>query len=114
MRACYSSSNGGATEPNGCVWNIVRESGGRYSCGASDPYLQAVPDPADVAAVGPSGPKPQRSWTGTLASWQIENAVGRAGYYIGSFLPPGPSDPAPPGGWGFVGGGRHPREGGRP
>ena len=86
IRAYYSSSNGGATEPNGCVWNVVRDSSGRYSCGSSDPYLQAVPDPADVAAVGPSGPNPQRAWTVTLASWQIESAVSRSGYYIGSFI----------------------------
>ena len=86
IRAYYSSSNGGATEPNGCVWNIVRDSSGRYACGSSDPYLQAVPDPADIAAVGPSGPNPQRWWVVTLASWQIENAVARSGYYIGSFI----------------------------
>ena len=86
IRAYYASSDGGATEGNGCVWNISGSAGGGYSCGPSSPYLSAVPDLADLAAVGPTGPNPHRTWVVTLQSWQIENAVLRSGYNIGAFI----------------------------
>jgi SpoIID/LytB domain protein len=96
VKAYYSSANGGSSDSPGCVWNLVKIAG-RYSCGSGEPYLVPVPDPAELAAVGPSGPNPHRSWTVTIPSWQIENAVARNGYNIGSFISLDLSNAAPGG-----------------
>lgn len=97
IRAYYASSDGGATDNSGCVWGISGSAYGGYSCGTMIPYLNTVPDPADLAAVGPSGPNPHRSWVVVLQSWQIENAVAASGYNIGSFVSLDLSDRAPGG-----------------
>ncbi len=86
IRAYYASSDGGAVDANGCVWNVARTPSGGYACGPSLPYLGPVADPADLAAVGPNGPNPHRSWVVSVGSAQIENAVAASGAYIGSFL----------------------------
>lgn len=86
IRAYYASSSGGAVERDGCVWNLVRV-GGTWTCGASQPYLQVVNDPADLSAADPRGPNPHRQWVRTFQAWEIRQAVlNMAGIDIGAFI----------------------------
>ncbi len=86
IRAYYASSDGGSVDANGCVWNVIRTPSGGYACGSNLPYLAPLADPADLAAVGPNGPNPHRSWVVSVGAAQIENAVAASGQYVGSFV----------------------------
>lgn len=97
IRAYYSSSDGGSTESNGCVWNLVKTATGSYTCGSAEPYLTAVPDPADLAAYDSRGPNPQRTWVRSFTATDIENALSAMGLYIGSYVSIDLSNTAPGG-----------------
>jgi stage II sporulation protein D len=87
IRAYYASSDGGVTERNGCVFDLVPDATGHYSCNPSEPYLQVVTDPADLRAFDSRGPNPHTSWTVSVTGAQLTDAVKRkTGRDIGSFV----------------------------
>jgi SpoIID/LytB domain protein len=87
IRAYYASSNGGATERDGCVFDLVPLPSGAIQCNPSQPYLQVVNDPADLAAFDSRGPNPHRSWNVSVTAQEIVDAVReRTGTDIGSFV----------------------------
>jgi SpoIID/LytB domain protein len=75
IRAYFASSNGGYTLPYGCFGNRVASSGSSWVCtpDPNQPYLGAVPDPADRLVTSPANPR--ASWTVTLTGQQIRDAV---------------------------------------
>jgi len=75
IRAYFASSNGGYTLPYGCFGNRVVSSGSSWVCtpDPNQPYLGAVPDPADRAVTSPANPR--ASWTVTLTGSEIRSAV---------------------------------------
>ena len=75
IRAYFASSNGGYTLPYGCFGNRVVRSGSTWVCtpDPNQPYLGAVPDPADRAVTSPANPR--ASWTVTFTGDQIRGAV---------------------------------------
>ncbi len=75
IRAYFASSNGGYTLPYGCFGNRVVRSGPSWVCtpDPNQPYLGAVPDPADRAVNSPANPR--ASWTVTFTGQQIRDAV---------------------------------------
>jgi SpoIID/LytB domain protein len=79
VKTYFSSSSGGYTLEFGCWGNRVVRSGGTWVCtpDPTQPYLAAVPDPADRAVTNP--PNARASWSVTLTSAQIANAVICAG-----------------------------------
>jgi SpoIID/LytB domain protein len=88
IRAYFSSSSGGYTVSVGC-WN------GGTTCKPSDPWLVAVPDPADLAVIVPT-PNKQANWTVTFSSGQIRNAIlSYRGVDIGTLLSTDVSNQAP-------------------
>ena len=88
IRAYFASSSGGYTVSVGC-WNHGT------TCGPSDPWLTAVPDPADLAVQIPT-PNKQASWTVTFSSGQIRNAIlNYRGIDIGTLLSTDVSNQAP-------------------
>ena len=90
IRAYFSSSSGGYTVANGC-WNHGT------SCGPSDPYLVAVPDPADLAVSVPV-PNKHASWSVTFTSDQLRGAlISYRGVDIGTLLSVDVSNQAPAG-----------------
>jgi SpoIID/LytB domain protein len=85
VRAYFASSNGGYTLPYGCFGNRVVNNGSTWVCtpDPTQPYLGAVPDPADRAVTSPANPR--ASWTVTFSGSEIRNAVLRCnGTDIGS------------------------------
>ncbi len=97
IRAYYASSHGGATDSDGCVWGLVR-AGSSWTCGAGEPYLSAVQDPADALARDPRGPNPQRFWTRTFTGAQMRQLViAASGTDIGDFVAVDLSNRAPGG-----------------
>ena len=87
IRAYYSSSNGGATERDGCVFDLVPSASGAIVCNPSQPYLLVVTDPADPAASDSRGPNPHRSWNVSVTAQDIVDAVReRTGTDIGTFV----------------------------
>ncbi|OLC58627.1 MAG: hypothetical protein AUH85_00435 [Chloroflexi bacterium 13_1_40CM_4_68_4] len=87
IRAYYASSDGGATERDGCVFDLVPSPSGAVQCNPSQPYLQVVIDPADPAAFDSRGPNPHRSWSVSVTAQEIVDAVReRTGADIGSFV----------------------------
>jgi SpoIID/LytB domain protein len=88
IRAYFSSSSGGYTVAVGC-WNHGT------TCAPSDPWLVAVPDPADLAVTVPTTNK-HASWTVTFTSAQIRQAVlSYKGIDIGTLLSTDVSNQAP-------------------
>ena len=88
IRAYFSSSSGGYTVAVGC-WNHG------ITCGPSDPWLTAVPDPADLAVSVPTTNK-HASWTVTFTSAQIRSAIlSYKGVDIGTLLSTDVSNQAP-------------------
>ena len=88
IRAYFSSSSGGYTVAVGC-WNHGT------TCAPSDPWLVAVPDPADLAVQIPT-PNKHASWTVTLTSAAIRNAIlSYKGVDIGTLLSTDLSNQAP-------------------
>lgn len=79
VKTYFASSSGGYTLEFGCWGNRVVRSGGSWACtpDPGQPYLAAVPDPADRAVSNP--PNPRASWSVTFTSAQIANAVICAG-----------------------------------
>ena len=75
IRAYFASSNGGYTLPYGCFGNRVVRSGSSWACSPdpNQPFLGAVPDPADRAVNSPANPR--ASWTVTFTGTEIRNAV---------------------------------------
>ena len=75
IRAYFASSNGGYTLPFGCFGNRVVPSGSTWVCtpDPNQPFLAAVPDPADRAVASPANPR--AAWTVTFTGDQIRNAV---------------------------------------
>jgi len=75
IRAYFASSNGGYTLPYGCFGNRVVRSGSSWVCtpDPAQPFLAAVPDPADRAVNSPANPR--ASWTVTFTGSEIRNAV---------------------------------------
>ncbi len=75
VRAYFASSNGGYTLPYGCFGTRVVRSGSTWVCtpDPSQPFLGAVPDPADRAVASPANPR--ASWTVTFTGTEIRNAV---------------------------------------
>jgi len=74
IRAYFASSSGGHTMGDGCWGNNVRQVGGTYQCGPSQPYLQPAPDPTDLAVTQPN-PNRNASWTVSFTSAQIRDAI---------------------------------------
>jgi len=88
IRAYFSSSSGGYTVAVGC-WNHG------ITCAPSDPWLVAVPDPADLAVTVPTTNK-HASWTVTFTSDQIRSAIqSYKGVDIGTLLSTDVSNQAP-------------------
>src|SRR5438093_968515 len=80
VKTYFASSSGGYTKDFGC-WGtrVVRSASGTWICtpDASQPFLAAVPDPADRLVSAPANPR--ASWSVTFNSSQIANAVICAG-----------------------------------
>lgn len=75
IRAYFGSSSGGYTKPVGCWgFNVIIAGDGSVSCGASPPYLTAVPDPADLAVSVPERNR-QSGWQVTFTSDEIRDAI---------------------------------------
>jgi len=88
IRAYFSSSSGGYTVSVGC-WNAGTV------CRPSDPWLVAVPDPADLAVSVPTANK-HASWTVTFSSGQIRQAIlSYKGIDIGTLLSTDVSNESP-------------------
>jgi SpoIID/LytB domain protein len=88
IRAYFSSSSGGYTVAVGC-WNTGTV------CKPSDPWLVAVPDPADLAVSVPT-PNKHASWTVTFTSATIRQAIlNYKGIDIGTLLSTDVSNQAP-------------------
>jgi SpoIID/LytB domain protein len=88
IRAYFSSSSGGYTVAVGC-WNTGT------TCRASDPWLVAVPDPADLLVQVPT-PNKHANWTVTFSSDAIRAAILRYnGRDIGTLLSTDVSNQAP-------------------
>ncbi|HAF11037.1 MAG TPA: hypothetical protein DCK98_13285 [Chloroflexi bacterium] len=88
IRAYFSSSSGGYTVAVGC-WNHGT------TCAPSDPWLVAVPDPADLAVQIPT-PNKHASWTVTFTSAAIRSAIlSYKGVDIGTLLSTDVSNQAP-------------------
>jgi stage II sporulation protein D len=88
IRAYFASSSGGYTVAVGC-WN------NGTICKPSDPWLVAVPDPADLAVTVPV-PNKHASWTVTFTSGQIRQAIlNYRGVDIGTLLSTDVSNQAP-------------------
>jgi len=88
IRAYFSSSSGGYTVAVGC-WNHGT------TCAPSDPWLVAVPDPADLLVQIPT-PNKHASWTVTFSSDQIRGAIlNYRGIDIGTLLSTDVSNQAP-------------------
>jgi peptidoglycan hydrolase-like amidase len=79
VKTYFSSSSGGYTLEFGCWGNRVIRSGVTWVCtpDATQPYLAAVPDPADRKVNTPVNPR--ASWTVTFTGAQIVNAIICAG-----------------------------------
>jgi len=98
IRAYFSSSSGGYTVADGCWGPRLVFVSGRWACGASQPYLQAVRDPADLLLTSPA-PNKHASWSVTFTSAQIRSAVlNMRGIDIGSLLSVDVGNQAPEGG----------------
>lgn len=106
IAAYYSSSSGGATEGNGCIWQAVKQPNvedGRWHCGTGLPYLQHVDDPADLLAFDSRGPNPHTTWSVTFTGDQIRQAILRytantpGNFEIGQFVRIDLSNTAPSG-----------------
>jgi SpoIID/LytB domain protein len=88
IRAYFSSSSGGYTVAVGC-WNHGT------TCVPSDPWLVAVPDPADLLVQVPV-PNKHASWTATFTSDAIRGAIlSYRGIDIGTLLSTDVSNQAP-------------------
>ncbi|MDP9264706.1 MAG: SpoIID/LytB domain-containing protein [Chloroflexota bacterium] len=74
IRAYFSSSSGGYTTASGCWLNIEQRPDGTVVCGATEPFLVPVADPADLAVSMPTTNK-HASWTATFTGEQIRQAV---------------------------------------
>ena len=79
VKTYFSSSSGGYTLEFGCWGNRVVRSGGTWVCtpDPTQPYLAAVPDPADRLVSTPANPR--ASWTATFTGPEVVNAVICAG-----------------------------------
>ena len=98
IRAYFSSSSGGYTVADGCWGPRLVFVSGRWACGASQPYLQAVPDPQDLLLTVPTTNK-HASWSVTFSSAQIRSAVlNMRGIDIGTLVSVDVSNQAPAGG----------------
>lgn len=98
IRAYFSASSGGVTVAEGCWGPRLQFVNGRYQCGASQPYLVAVQDPADLRVSVPAINR-HASWQATFTSAQIRNAVlNMRGVDIGSLLSVDVSNVSPEGG----------------
>jgi peptidoglycan hydrolase-like amidase len=98
VKTYFASSSGGYTLEFGCWGNRVVASGGTFVCtpDPSQPYLAAVPDPADRLVSNP--PNPRASWTRTVTGGEIVNAVICAGGpNIGTLQGIDVSNQSPPG-----------------
>jgi SpoIID/LytB domain protein len=88
IRAYFSSSSGGYTVAVGC-WNHGT------TCAPSDPWLVAVPDPADLLVQVPA-PNKHASWAVTFSSAAIRSAIlSYRGVDIGTLLSTDVSNQAP-------------------
>ncbi|HET7701095.1 MAG TPA: SpoIID/LytB domain-containing protein [Candidatus Limnocylindria bacterium] len=79
VKTYFASSNGGHTLEFGCWGNRVVRSGSTWVCtpDPTQPYLAAIPDPADRAVQSP--PNPRASWSATFTGAEIASAVLCAG-----------------------------------
>ena len=87
IRAMFSSSNGGASESPGCVFNAIRV-GDTWGCAEGWPYLTVVPDPAELAAYDKRGPNPYAElWSEHFSGSEIRaQIVADYGIDIGPFV----------------------------
>ena len=98
IRAYFSSSSGGVTVADGCWGPRLQFVNGRWQCGASQPYLQAVQDPADTRVSVPTTNR-HSSWQATFTSAQIRAAVlNMRGVDIGTLISVDANNVAPEGG----------------
>ena len=98
VKTYFASSSGGYTLEFGCWGNRVVRSGSSWVCtpDPTQPYLAAIPDPADRAVNNP--PNARASWSVTFTSAQIANAVICAGGpNIGTLQGVDVSNQSPPG-----------------
>ena len=98
IRAYFSASSGGVTVADGCWGPRLQFVNGRWQCGASQPYLQAVQDPADTRVSIPATNR-HSSWQVTFTSAQIRSAVlNMRGVDIGALLSVDAANVSPEGG----------------
>ena len=98
VKTYFASSSGGYTLEFGCWGNRVVRSAGTWRCSPdpSQPYLAAIPDPADRLVNNPANPR--ASWSVTFTGSQIANAVICAGGpNIGALQGVDVSNQSPPG-----------------
>lgn len=87
IRAMFSSANGGASENPGCVFNAIRV-GDSWGCAEGWPYLDSVPDPAELAAYDKRGSNPfAELWSQHFSGAQIRGQIlSDYGVDIGQFV----------------------------
>ena len=73
IHAYFASSNGGYSISDGC-WAGNLQTTPTVTCGAGQPYLLAVPDPADLAVTVPVANR-HRSWTVSFTSAEVREAI---------------------------------------
>jgi len=73
IRAYYASSNGGYSMSDGCWAGNLRTTP-VVACGAGQPYLLPVPDPADLAVTVPVANR-HRTWTVSFTSAEVREAI---------------------------------------
>jgi peptidoglycan hydrolase-like amidase len=86
IRALFSSAHGGVTENVGCMLSVERVAG-RWECARDWPYMNTVPDPAELAAYDKRGPMPHAQWSRTFSAETIRHEIiTDYGIDIGNFI----------------------------
>ena len=73
IRALFSSAHGGVSENVGCMLSVEKVAG-RWECAPDWPYMNAVHDPAELAAYDRRGRMPH-SWTRSFSSATIRHEI---------------------------------------
>ena len=74
IRALFSSAHGGVTENVGCMLSVERVAG-RWECAPDWPYMNTVPDPAELAAYDKRGPMPHAEWSRSFSAATIRHEI---------------------------------------
>lgn len=73
IRALFSSAHGGVSENVGCMLSVEKVAG-RWECAPDWPYMNAVQDPAELAAYDRRGRMPH-SWTRSFSAATIRHEI---------------------------------------